>query len=238
MHQSEEFINPKHPKHVCQLFKSPGDFGFIFLMLSWSCMISSPATLIAALIIAWLLPAKLTSSTVLLLWWDCLCHKRTRSWQRHSTPLDYVLGDRRRYGLLRRLLGSPKPIYGFRIHWSSSLHCWYPQPVSFGHRKSGVHFQGPDDHELSSSFPFREVVGCLMYAMVTTRIDIAFAVSRVAKFTSKPHNTHWTAVKRIFHYLAGTSPWVFLILVLSQSSLSRVIMILIMLGTTTTESLL
>ena len=33
--------------------------------------------------------------------------------------------------------------------------------------------------------------------------DIAFVVSRVAKFTSNPRNSHWTAVKRIFRYLFG-----------------------------------
>jgi hypothetical protein len=65
-------------------------------------------------------------------------------------------------------------------------------------------FQGPDDVLLPSSIPYREVVGCLMYAMVLTRPDIAFAVSRVAKFTSEPRNSHWTAVKRIFRYLSGT----------------------------------
>ena len=43
-----------------------------------------------------------------------------------------------------------------------------------------------------------------MYAMVLTRPDIAFAVSRVAKFTNTPHQSHWTAVKRIFRYLSGT----------------------------------
>ena len=63
---------------------------------------------------------------------------------------------------------------------------------------------GEDDLTLSSSIPYREVVGCLMYAMVLTRPDIAFAISRVAKFTSKPRNSYWTAVKRIFRYLSGT----------------------------------
>ena len=63
---------------------------------------------------------------------------------------------------------------------------------------------GPDDHPLPSTIPYREAVGCLMYAMVLTRPDIAYAVSRVAKFTSQPHTSHWTAVKRIFRYLSGT----------------------------------
>lgn len=63
---------------------------------------------------------------------------------------------------------------------------------------------GPDDIILPPSIPYREAVGCLMYAMVLTRPDIAFAVSRVAKYTSKPRQSHWTMVKRIFRYLSGT----------------------------------
>ena len=63
---------------------------------------------------------------------------------------------------------------------------------------------GADDHPLPPTIPYREAVGCLMYAMVLTRPGIAFAVSRVAKFTSQPHQSHWTAVKRIFRYLSGT----------------------------------
>ena len=58
--------------------------------------------------------------------------------------------------------------------------------------------QGPDDTLLPSSVPYRKAVRFLMYAMVLTRPDIAFAVSRVAKFTSSPRTSHWTAVKRIF----------------------------------------
>lgn len=72
-----------------------------------------------------------------------------------------------------------------------------------------VHLQeklGPDDLPLSPSIPYRsrEAMGCLMYAMDLTRPDIAFAVSHVAKFTNKPRQSHWTAVKHIFRYLSGT----------------------------------
>jgi len=53
--------------------------------------------------------------------------------------------------------------------------------------------------------PFRNAVGALMYLMVATRPDIAFAVIQVAKFVNDPRKIHWTAVKRIFRYLSGTS---------------------------------
>ena len=94
-----------------------------------------------------------------------------------------------------------RPIWRYFANFLKRFHLDTANPISTP-ADINVHLQetqGPDDHELSSSIPFREVVGCLMYAMVTTRLDIAFVVSRVAKFTSNPHNTHWTAVNRIFY---------------------------------------
>ncbi|KAE8663181.1 Germin-like protein subfamily 1 member 17 [Hibiscus syriacus] len=48
------------------------------------------------------------------------------------------------------------------------------------------------------------VVGCLMYAMVCTRPDLAHDVSQVCKYMSKPGKQHWEAVKWIFQYVKGT----------------------------------
>jgi hypothetical protein len=43
-----------------------------------------------------------------------------------------------------------------------------------------------------------------MYIALGTRPDIAYAVNRLAQFTSDPKSKHWTAVKRVFRYLKGT----------------------------------
>jgi hypothetical protein len=53
--------------------------------------------------------------------------------------------------------------------------------------------------------PYREAVGSLMYLMTCTRPDLATAVSMVSRFLSAPRVNHWTAVKRIFRYVAKTS---------------------------------
>ena len=42
-----------------------------------------------------------------------------------------------------------------------------------------------------------------MYAMLGTCPDLAYAVSRVSQYSTNNNPTHWTAVKRIFRYLAG-----------------------------------
>ena len=44
-----------------------------------------------------------------------------------------------------------------------------------------------------------------MYAALSMRPDIAFAVQTVSRFSIKAGPAHWEAVKQIFHYLKGTS---------------------------------
>jgi hypothetical protein len=53
--------------------------------------------------------------------------------------------------------------------------------------------------------PYKAAVGSLMYAMVGTRMDLAFAVSVVSQHMAKPGPMHWTTIKRIMRYLKDTS---------------------------------
>ena len=52
--------------------------------------------------------------------------------------------------------------------------------------------------------PYRSVIGSLMYLMLGTRPDIAYAVGTLSKFLDCPTQTHWTAAKRVIRYLQGT----------------------------------
>ena len=51
---------------------------------------------------------------------------------------------------------------------------------------------------------YQSAVGTLMYAMLGTRPDIAYAVSSVSRYAANPTPAHMAAVKRIFSYLRGT----------------------------------
>eukprot|EP00253_Pinus_taeda_P027821 PITA_27821 len=64
-----------------------------------------------------------------------------------------------------------------------------------------------EEEEDMSRVPYASAVGSLMYAMVCTRPDIAHAVEVLSRFMSKPRKGHWTAVKRVFRYLHGTSDY-------------------------------
>lgn len=51
---------------------------------------------------------------------------------------------------------------------------------------------------------YATAIGSLMYTAIGARPDIAFAVQTLSQFTSNPGPAHWTAIKRVFRYLAGT----------------------------------
>src|SRR4029077_18418098 len=48
---------------------------------------------------------------------------------------------------------------------------------------------------------YQRKIGFILYAAVTTRIDIAFAVSRLARFLTNPSPEHHAAADRVIHYL-------------------------------------
>ncbi|GKA89307.1 retrovirus-related pol polyprotein from transposon TNT 1-94 [Tanacetum coccineum] len=60
------------------------------------------------------------------------------------------------------------------------------------------------DVERMSKVPYANAVGSLMYLMVCTRPDIAYAVSVVSRYLANPGKNHWEAVKWILKYLRGT----------------------------------
>ena len=70
---------------------------------------------------------------------------------------------------------------------------------------SEMSIKNEEDDTLMKKTPYREAVGSLMYLMIGTRPDLAYAVSNVSRFMEHPGPAHWNAVKQIFRYLKGTS---------------------------------
>ncbi|GKF73688.1 hypothetical protein Tco_0220020, partial [Tanacetum coccineum] len=61
------------------------------------------------------------------------------------------------------------------------------------------------DVKRMSKVPYANAVGSLVYLMVCTRPDIAYAVSVVSRYLANPGKKHWEAVKWILKYLRGTA---------------------------------
>lgn len=55
-----------------------------------------------------------------------------------------------------------------------------------------------------TDIPYQNLIGGLMYLVVSTRPDIAYSVSYLSQFNRCPSKTHWIQAKRILRYLKGT----------------------------------
>jgi hypothetical protein len=58
-----------------------------------------------------------------------------------------------------------------------------------------------------SHVPYASVVGCLMYVMICTRLDIAHAVRVISRYISKLGKDHWKTIKRVFKYFHETTTY-------------------------------
>jgi hypothetical protein len=56
-----------------------------------------------------------------------------------------------------------------------------------------------------ATLPYRELVGSLLFAAISTRPDISKAVSNLSRYLNAPGRPHWKAAVYCLHYLKGTS---------------------------------
>ncbi|CAI7881114.1 unnamed protein product [Closterium sp. NIES-54] len=65
----------------------------------------------------------------------------------------------------------------------------------------------PSDESVELSGPYPELVGCLMYPMTSTRPDLAYPLSILARYVAPGRHRleHWEAAKRVLRYLCSTS---------------------------------
>jgi hypothetical protein len=60
-----------------------------------------------------------------------------------------------------------------------------------------------EKHKMQS-IPYQSAVGAIMYAMLGTRPDIAYAITTLSQYCNNPGYVHWIALKRVLRYLRGT----------------------------------
>ncbi|XP_057965518.1 secreted RxLR effector protein 161-like [Malania oleifera] len=67
-------------------------------------------------------------------------------------------------------------------------------------------FQPQEDDEeiIGSEVPYCSAIGALLYLANYTKLDIAFAVNLLARFSFTPTQRHWNGVKHVLRYLCGT----------------------------------
>ena len=67
--------------------------------------------------------------------------------------------------------------------------------------RTGVKLEEFDEDEKVENWPFRELVGSLMWLSISTRPDIANAVRVVVRYCTAPRATHWKAALGILEYI-------------------------------------
>ncbi|CAI7838055.1 unnamed protein product, partial [Closterium sp. NIES-54] len=75
-------------------------------------------------------------------------------------------------------------------------------PLSTSHSLSDP----PSDKSVELSGPYPELVGCLMYLMTSTQLDLAYPLSLLARYVApgRHRKVHWDAAKRVMRYLYST----------------------------------
>jgi hypothetical protein len=68
----------------------------------------------------------------------------------------------------------------------------------------GVDLEIRESDEAIGERPYAEIIGSLLYAARSTRPDINFAVSALARYVSRPKAKHFRAAVKILQYLAST----------------------------------
>ena len=58
--------------------------------------------------------------------------------------------------------------------------------------------------ESVSQLEYSRVIGSLMYLRSCTRLDIAYTVSKLSRYTSNPNDDHWKGIIRVLIYLRYT----------------------------------
>jgi len=72
---------------------------------------------------------------------------------------------------------------------------------------SNIPLQKPFSENAEGKYPFRELVGSLLYVSIATRPDITYSVSQLSRHLNNFDETHWTAAKRVLRYLKRTQDY-------------------------------
>ena len=81
--------------------------------------------------------------------------------------------------------------------------------ISLMYANDGPHEGTPEHRALEDKygFSYRSLLGELMYAYVTCRPDIGYAIVTLSKFSTCPTHEHYALLKKVAKYLRSTKDW-------------------------------
>ncbi|KAK8957726.1 hypothetical protein KSP39_PZI001286 [Platanthera zijinensis] len=119
----------------------------------------------------------------------------------------YILGIKIYRDRSRRLIGLTQSVYIDKIlerfQMENSKKGNVPMTTSTQLGKSQC-AMSHKDIEYMMNVPYASAIGSIMYDMICTRPDVAYALSMTSRHQASPGPNHWTAVKNILRYLKRT----------------------------------
>jgi len=223
MAQPEGFIHPKYPRSVCKLQKSI--YGLKQASRSWNlcfdekiksfgfdrsedepCVYVRSSDNVVTFLVLYV-------DDILLIGNDIPTLKDVKAWlgkcfaMKDMGDAAYILGIKIYRDRSKRLIGLSQSTYIDKILKKFSMHdskkgC-VPMTPGMALSKSQC---ATSDMEIAnmSRIPYASAIGSIMYAMICTRPDVAYALSMTSRYQAKPGEAHWTAVKNILKYLRRT----------------------------------
>ncbi|KAL0312863.1 UNVERIFIED_CONTAM: Retrovirus-related Pol polyprotein from transposon TNT 1-94 [Sesamum radiatum] len=97
------------------------------------------------------------------------------------------------------------------LHGDLDENIYMAQPCGFIDNRNPEHLskdQSPksdSEKKLMEKVPYSNAIGSVMYLMVCTRPDIAYAVSCLSRYMSNAGPPHWEALKWLLRYLSGSA---------------------------------
>ncbi|KAM1772047.1 hypothetical protein ACFX11_046791 [Malus domestica] len=119
----------------------------------------------------------------------------------------YVLGIKLYRDRSRKLIGLSQSMYIDKVLSRFEMEQCKKGflPVRHGiHLSKSMEPKTPEEIRHMSRIPYASAIGSLMYAMICTRPDIAYAVSITSRYQSNPGLEHWATVKTVLKYLRRT----------------------------------
>ncbi|KAK0584014.1 hypothetical protein LWI29_006522 [Acer saccharum] len=62
-----------------------------------------------------------------------------------------------------------------------------------------------EESRYMENIPYSSAVGSVMYSMISTRPDLAQAISVLSRYMAKPGKGHWNAMKWLLRYISSTT---------------------------------
>ena len=113
-------------------------------------------------------------------------------------PANVMLGIEIRRDRSNRKLFISQTEYTKEIHdrfgMSDSKHVTTPMDRSYSELVQ-------QESDPAGDVPYRQVIGSLMYLMIGSRPDLAFAIGKLSQHAESPSNFHWISAKRVLRYL-------------------------------------